>query len=189
MPTKPTDRLLFAQGGVCFFCQAKIPDAEVSVEHLIATANGGGNSDENCVVCCKTLNLLLGRMSLKEKLRVVLNQKGPFKCPNKQAPVAKKSSTTISKPPVATNKSPNDRLSLVIANLRKHGAALPRSPNTLTNTIHTLFAKHPLPSQEVASLISKLQAKGLITITDDKITYHLPSDDAAKAMVAHLATS
>jgi len=41
------------------------------VEHLVAAANGGGNGDDNTVACCKALNSLLGRMSLKEKLRVV----------------------------------------------------------------------------------------------------------------------
>jgi len=38
--------------------------------------------DENCVACCKAVNALLGSMSLKEKIQVVLNQQGQFKCPN-----------------------------------------------------------------------------------------------------------
>src|SRR5688572_24782956 len=83
MSTKPIERLLFAQGGRCFFCNYVLSAAEASVEHLVATTNGGSNNDENCVVCCKALNGLLGRMSLKEKLRVILNQKGEFKCPGR----------------------------------------------------------------------------------------------------------
>ena len=67
MPTKPLDRLMFAQGKSCFFCKALLPQSEASVEHLVASANGGGNSDENCVACCKALNALFGSMSLKEK--------------------------------------------------------------------------------------------------------------------------
>ncbi len=82
MPTKSIDRLLFAQGGLCFFCQRTLSPAEASVEHLVATANGGRNDPDNTVACCKALNALLGHMSLKEKLRVVLNQKGEFRCPN-----------------------------------------------------------------------------------------------------------
>lgn len=82
MPTKPLDRLMFAQGGICFFCKKPLPKSEASVEHLVASANGGSNSDENCVACCKAVNALLGSMSLKEKIQVVLNQKGQFKCPN-----------------------------------------------------------------------------------------------------------
>ena len=82
MPTKPIERLLFAQGQLCFFCQQPLSAADASVEHLVATVNGGGNGDDNTVACCKALNSLLGRKSLKEKLQVVLNQRGAFKCPN-----------------------------------------------------------------------------------------------------------
>lgn len=82
MATKPIDRLLFAQGGQCFFCLKQLTKQEASVEHLLASSNGGSNSDDNCVVTCKSLNALLGSMTLKEKIKVVLNQKGKFKCPN-----------------------------------------------------------------------------------------------------------
>src|SRR5687767_9001118 len=83
MPTKPLDRLLFTQGGACFFCREPLPQSEASVEHLVASANGGDNGDDNCVACCKALNALFGSMSLKEKIQLVLNQKGQFRCPNK----------------------------------------------------------------------------------------------------------
>lgn len=115
MPTKPIDRLLFAQGGICFFCEAPLSPAEASVEHLVASANRGSNSDENCVASCTALNSLLGRMSLKEKLRVVLNQKGKFKCPGGGA----------GKVPIQTNVTAGDRLALVVADLRKRGLARP----------------------------------------------------------------
>src|SRR5688500_13713976 len=82
MPIKPLTKLLFAQGGLCFFCKKPLPAADASVEHLVASSNGGSNCDENCVACCKSLNALLGRMSLKEKIQVFLNQKGQFECPN-----------------------------------------------------------------------------------------------------------
>jgi hypothetical protein len=67
---------MFVQGGLCFCCKQPLPRAEASVEHLLAGANGGSSKDENCVACCKSINSLLGSMSLKEKLQVVLNQKG-----------------------------------------------------------------------------------------------------------------
>ena len=84
MATKPIDRLLFAQGGQCFFCKKVLPKGEASVEHLLASSLAGANSDDNCVVCCKSLNSLLGSMTLKEKVQVILNQRGKFKCPNGQ---------------------------------------------------------------------------------------------------------
>lgn len=148
MPTKPIDRLLFEQGGRCFFCQQNLAPADASVEHLVATANGGGNDPGNCVACCKALNALLGRMSLKEKLRVVLNQKGEFKCPNGAAPPSKP----------AANQTTTQRLALVVADLRKRGAARPRTVKTLSSTIGALFQKQ-LAEHEVTALLSKLQAR------------------------------
>jgi hypothetical protein len=73
---------MFAQGGQCFFCKKSLAKNEASVEYLVASANGGRNDDENCAACCKSINKLLGSMSLKEKIQVVLNQRGHFKCPN-----------------------------------------------------------------------------------------------------------
>src|SRR3954462_11502701 len=98
MPTKPLDRLLFAQGGKCFFCEGSLSQSEASVEHLVASANGGTNSDDNCVACCKALNALLGSKSLKEKVRVVLNQKGQFRCPNKMAAAKPEVSVAVIRP-------------------------------------------------------------------------------------------
>lgn len=78
---KTLDRLLYIQGGECFFCRKQLAKADASIEHLVASANGGNNAEDNCVVCCKTLNALLGSKSLKDKIEVILRQKGAFRCP------------------------------------------------------------------------------------------------------------
>ena len=83
---KQLERLLFLQGNLCFFCQQSIPVGEASVEHLVATANGGPKDDENCVVCCKAVNAALGSLSVKSKLQAVLNQRGAFACPSASHP-------------------------------------------------------------------------------------------------------
>lgn len=67
MATTALDRLLFAQGGDCFFCHEALPRGDASVEHLVASTLGGGDNDENCVACCKTLNRLFGRMSVSAR--------------------------------------------------------------------------------------------------------------------------
>jgi len=134
MPTRPLDRLMFAQGGVCFFCKTPLTKADASVEHLVASANGGRNDDDNCVVCCKAVNALLGSMSLKEKIQVVLNQKGHFKCPNGSQRPAAKVPQVVAKPKVVT-----DKYSVVVANLRQRGAAKPKTVKTLASTIRSLF--------------------------------------------------
>jgi hypothetical protein len=160
MPTKPIERLLFAQGGLCFFCQQKLAPTDASVEHLLATANGGGNGEENTVACCKALNMLLGRMSLKEKLRVVLNQKGVFKCP-KGTPK-----------PQAAVALPEGAFERVKADLLKRGKACPGTVKTLTSSINNLF-QNQLSPQQLASLINKLKSARLVTVNGTRVSYDL----------------
>jgi len=174
MPTKPLDRLMFAQGGFCFFCKDSLPQSEASVEHLVASANGGSNNDENCVACCKSLNALLGSMSLKEKVQLVLNQKGQFKCPNttgaRRAPTPASQASTAS--PHAA-KSLAERLAAVVVDLHKRGSARPRTVKTLASTIGALFQKQ-LSEHEVSALIERLKAQGIVTVSGTKVSYELP---------------
>jgi hypothetical protein len=164
MPTKPLDRLMFAQGGLCFFCKRPLAQSAASVEHLVATANGGNNHDDNCVACCKALNALFGSMSLKEKVQVILNQRGEFKCPSAGLPAKSVSHSS---------KSMNEKIGLIIADLHKRGAARPRTVNTLGSTINALFQKH-ISEAEASSLIEQLCARGVVTVTGAKISYNLP---------------
>ena len=82
---KQLDRLLFEQGGDCFFCKQPVAKADASIEHLLAQANGGTSAEENVVACCKAVNALMGNKPLKEKLAVILRQKHGFQCPAKVA--------------------------------------------------------------------------------------------------------
>jgi hypothetical protein len=45
---------------------------------------------------------------------------------------------------------------------------------TLSSTIGALFQKK-LTEQEVAAVIGKLQAQGVVTVTGTKVTYELPA--------------
>lgn len=162
MPTKPIDRLLFAQGGLCFFCEQPLSGADASVEHLVASANGGGNGDDNCVACCKSLNMLLGRMSLKEKLKVVLNQKGSFKCPND---AAKPAPTKVAKAKPAKAKYGE-----VVANLKQRGKSKPLTIKKLRSTINSLY-QNKLPEKELSSLVQQLRDKGDIVVSGESVKY------------------
>ena len=104
---KQLERLLFLQGNVCFFCQQPIPAGEASVEHLVASTNGGAKDDENCVACCKTVNAALGSLSVKAKLQVIVNQRSGFVCPNR-------STTAVESKPTDADDA---RLTLVVADL------------------------------------------------------------------------
>ena len=94
---KQLDKLLFEQGEKCFFCQKHLVKSDASVEHLLAQANGGTNVDENVVACCKTLNALLGSKPLKEKISIVLRQKGVFTCPGDRSAPAEQTEQATSK--------------------------------------------------------------------------------------------
>ena len=166
MPTKPLDRLMFVQGDLCFFCKQLLPKAEASVEHLLASANAGGNSDENCVACCKAVNALLGSMSLKEKFQVVLNQKGQFKCPNGSA--AAKAAAKPKAPAIA--KPEDDNLALVVANLKQRGNSKPRTLKTLASTVSSIFPKG-ISEADLAALVQQMQSAGHVTVTENKVTY------------------
>lgn len=172
MPTKPLDRLMFVQGGRCFFCEQPLPKAEASVEHLLASANGGSNSDENCVACCKAVNALFGSMSLKEKIQVVLKQKGQFKCPNGMPAAKAKQLHGAKVKASAAKKTMPDSFAMVVANLEQRGNARPRTLKALMRAIATLFPKDTAEA-EITSLVVQLQTAGKVTVTENKVTYAL----------------
>lgn len=175
--TTHLDRLLFAQGGQCFFCRKQLPRQEASVEHLLASANGGTNDDGNCVACCKGLNHLLGSKSIKEKIQIVLNQRGNFQCPGNviQQPHTDPSPSNdgAARKPVPANT--NGAFDLVLSDLKKRGASRPRKVSTLTSTIKALLKQQQKPNSdpEVANLISELQERGKLIVDDTKVTYKL----------------
>lgn len=178
MPTKPLDRLMFAQGGLCFFCRKPLPQSEASVEHLVASANGGRNGDDNCVACCKALNALFGSMSLKEKIQLVLNQRGQFKCPNKIGVLKATVADAVVRPSSPrASVSMSEKVGRVIDDLRKRDSARPRTVKTLSSTISALFQKK-LSEQEVLSLIARLQTDGVIVVSGTKVSYELPNNVA-----------
>ena len=178
MPTKPIDRLMFAQGGLCFFCSSPLPKDEASVEHLVPLSRAGSNNDENCVACCKTINALLGSMSLKEKIRVVLNQKGKFVCPNGAGAVVPASATPAATPAPTTSTAPTpkiDNYAVVLADLKKRGTSRPRKVETLKSTIRATVknAKGTLTEAQLETLFKHLQINAKVIVEGDKVSYSL----------------
>ncbi len=178
MPTKPIERLMFAQGGQCFFCRKPLQKADASVEHLVALTHGGRDNDENCVACCKALNSLFGRISLKEKLQILLNQKGDFICPMGSSTIAP---TAKAVPLKANMKSPRthaERLTLVVTDLQKRGNARPGTVDKLLNTIKNYLVQIGEPAIEADTLLQELSAKKYITVSGAKVSYALPPKGA-----------
>ncbi len=189
MATTPIERLLFVQGNLCFFCQQPLAKADASVEHLLATANGGDNSDGNCVVCCKAVNRVLGSMQLKDKLKVVLNQRGRFVCPDPHKlavaapaevrPAKSQSKPQPKQPPQSKPQSqpkpapqPPAHYDKVLANLRKRGSSRPRTLARLKSSIATLFPKGT-SADVIDALLARLQAEGIVTVTGVRVAYQL----------------
>ena len=166
---KQLERLLLFQGNRCFFCDETIPAGEASVEHLVASANGGTNDDENCVACCKSLNAAFGSRPYKDKLRAILSHRGQFVCPRTWASAAEPSTIQVN----ASQGTTNGRLALVVADLQKRGAAKPRRVDTLRNTISAAFQKQ-LPAEEVSQLFADLLARDYVTVSGASVSYNLP---------------
>ena len=67
-----------------------------------------------------------------------------------------------------------EKLDVIIANLQQRGTAKPRTVKTLSGTINAIF-QPGLSEAEVSSLIRELQKQGIVTITDTKVSYTLPT--------------
>lgn len=182
--TTQLERLLFAQGGQCFFCRKPIAKADASVEHLVASANGGANDEGNCVACCKALNGLLGARSIKDKLQIVLNQRGHFQCPATEtalsaapptpgpAPASgKPASTKTAAAPAPTQ----DVFDLVLTDLKRRGDSRPARIVTLRSSIKALLKNNQKPNSdgEVERVIAELQKRGKVVMTGVKVGYRV----------------
>jgi septum formation topological specificity factor MinE len=110
-------------------------------------------------------------MSLKEKIRIVLNQKGAFQCPNRTS-----QTVASSRKPAAQKPNGADRLDLVVAELRRRSAAKPRTLKSLNNTISALFHK-TLSDQELAAVLVDLQARGIVCVEGANVSYKIPVAD------------
>jgi hypothetical protein len=80
-PLTKLRKMLYLQSGKCFFCGEALTEAEASIEHLQPMSRGGMRTDDNEVVCHKSLNETFGQMDLKRKFEFVLRSASNFRCP------------------------------------------------------------------------------------------------------------
>lgn len=76
-------KMLYLQSGRCFFCGEPLREEDASIEHLNPKSRGGGNTEDNEVVCHASLNETFGAMDMKRKFEFVLKSAGAFTCPKK----------------------------------------------------------------------------------------------------------
>jgi hypothetical protein len=162
---KQLQRLLFLQGNLCFFCHEEIPHGDESIEHLSALANGGPKDEENCVVCCKSLNAALGSSSVKEKFRAILSQRSGFTCPRRRLEDPSAAHPDAPSPLQLAEKL----LPEAIANIQKRGATRPAKLVALRNA---LTASLPVATPAaIEILLQKLQALGHVAVEGSRVAY------------------
>lgn len=67
-----------------------------------------------------------------------------------------------------------DRIKVIINDLRKRGASKPRTVATLTSTISALFLKQLSPD-EISVLLRVLKERGYVSVSGNKVSYTLPA--------------
>jgi len=77
------EKMLYLQLNKCFFCGEKLLLPDANIEHLHPLSLGGTRTEDNEVVCHKSLNETFGDMPLKRKFEFVLKAAGSFQCPKK----------------------------------------------------------------------------------------------------------
>lgn len=164
---KQIDRLIFLQGNACFFCGKGIPKGEASIEHLVAKANGGENSDGNCAVVCKSANEALGHLTIKAKIQVVLNQRGDFVCPSKV------NDEVVIEASIDPISSADEQFKIFAERFRKYDKNRPKTMSALKSVTHAIF-KNKLEKEEVAFVIAMLLTKGYVNQDENNLTYAMP---------------
>jgi len=75
---------------------------------------------------------------------------------------------------ISKSKSAPEKIDAVIDNLVKRKASKPRTLQTLRSTIRALFVNQ-LADKELEDLLEQLLKRGVIRVTDGKVSYELPS--------------
>ena len=152
---------------------------KASVEHLVASTLGGGDNDENCVACCKTLNRLFGRKSLKVTMQLLLKQRGDFQSPggvvqNVATPTKAPVTTAPAKRKAAEDYStPEGQVSLAAEDLRKRGNSRPGNEEKLFNTIRSALFHKGQAEERAAPVLEAFKSRGWVQVNEGKVTYHL----------------
>lgn len=76
---------------------------------------------------------------------------------------------------VSNTKTIEEKISIVLENLKQRGASRPRAIKTLSSTIQSVFQKQ-LPESELATIIAKIQEQGAISVVGTKVSYNLQTE-------------
>jgi hypothetical protein len=113
------------------------------------------------VACCKAVNSLLGNMTLKGKMEVVLRQRGDFRCPRKRTEHAQQCESAAPSPAVDS-----ELLAAAIIHLDRCKTNRPRTLQSLRQSLGDRFAKQ-LGGISAAVLVDHLCLIGFVVPNDD----------------------
>jgi hypothetical protein len=180
------EKLYFLQAGKCYYCKQEINIEKASVEHLLAKANGGTDNDENCVMCCKTINNMFGAMPLKEKIAILVAHGSSLSCPEvkaartpikavnddkakKQTETPKKTIKTSPTTKKTTSTTTKNTFDDFLKYLHQSGKRRPKKIETLLNSINSFFSYNSLIKSK--TVLKKLVDNGIVVLVGDKVTY------------------
>jgi hypothetical protein len=153
--------LLFRQKGRCYFCQKELSIHRADIEHLFARANGGPDTQENCVAVCKGANRLMADLSLKEKIDIFRDK---FVCPEENG-----LSYIQSTAPELTMRV-GEKADNYIGRLKNNKLSRPAKRNTLLNQLSNQYV---LAQGEAEAIVSLFIEKGYLNFDGFKIIWHL----------------
>ena len=81
MASNRLKKVLFIQGGKCFYCKKELSIEDATLDHIVAQSLGGSNSIDNIGACCKEINQLFANATVKTKIETVLAWNGNVPCP------------------------------------------------------------------------------------------------------------
>lgn len=73
-------RILFTQGGKCFYCRKPLPEEDATLDHIVPKSQGGTESIDNLGACCKDINQLFANAPVKSKIETIILWEGRLPC-------------------------------------------------------------------------------------------------------------
>lgn len=66
--------IILRANNICYICGRKMPDKELTLDHMKPRALGGENDESNLKCCCLLCNNLKGQLSYSTELRVIIRK-------------------------------------------------------------------------------------------------------------------
>lgn len=69
------EALLKRDGGCCLYCGAKMPEGDITIEHILSLESGGNNSLDNLALAHSHCNTSVGSLPVALKIQMLLKMR------------------------------------------------------------------------------------------------------------------